>query len=871
MMGRQANPDPEADRSKRALPAEPPRPRPLLWPAVAFMVGIWLSETVGSTAGTIRVLVVLVAAGATVLVLVGPRMRAKWPGVVVGMVLVVAVCAGFGRHQLVINKPANHVAYLLGAQPLLTRLVGEVVTTPVSRPAERLNPFIPFKPPDRTRFVLAIRELRVTPEPVPIVGRVRVSVEAQGLELRVGERVELTGWLYAPRGPRNLGAFDWARWHYLQGIDAGLSVGGPEYVRRLTASGTPWRRLITIVRGYAQSLLLAPYAEVEADADARLLDTMILGQRGAANRELNEAFLRAGGLHFLAVSGFHVGVLVAAVWWVVRRLLRCHIRTAALAMLAVVLVYALIAEPRAPVLRAVVIAVLAALALWSQRPICILNSLAAAALVILVWNPLELFRPGFQLSFVQVLGLLTVAPRVYRLIVRRRGADESPPEAETFWQLVWLRGGRVLIGLATVCVVAWILALPLVTLHFERISPWGALGTFVLFLPVTVTIWLGFIAMALGPVLAPVAAVVGVCLKWATGGVLALVACFEDLPGTVVETRVPPVWLVVATYGAVLWLSTRGRQRGMTPGFVGRTWLIVVGVLLLMWGSWSWWPRHPARDDFLHVLAVGNGSAMVLSTTDGQAAVFDVGTDRNFDVGITMATTLRHLGIAELDTVCISHANFDHYSGVPTLLERVPVQRLYFNPYFEAAARESQAVEQFQQLASLNSVSHVEVAAGAWLAVGEVAIEVLWPPAGLDTSDWQANDRSLVLRLHLGGRTILLTGDIERAATRELLAAHEAGRVRLAADVLIAAHHGSVLKRDTVALLIAADPEVIVVSAGKPRPRFAALVARTLGSGCRLVNTNEVGAVTVRVAPEGLLLVETVSGTAARAPARPPN
>jgi beta-lactamase superfamily II metal-dependent hydrolase len=134
---------------------------------------------------------------------------------------------------------------------------------------------------------------------------------------------------------------------------------------------------------------------------------------------------------------------------------------------------------------------------------------------------------------------------------------------------------------------------------------------------------------------------------------------------------------------------------------------------------------------------------------------------------------------------------------------------------------------------------------------------VLWPPAGLDPQTWRPNDRALVLRLRAGGYRVLIPGDIERDALRALLAAHAAGTLSLAADVLVAPHHGSVAGPATAAFLAAVDPELIVVSAAEPRPALRALVARTLGPDRPVLVTGEVGAVTLRLAGPGALYVET--------------
>ena len=852
----------------RRQPERPPPPWPLLWPALAFMGGIWLSETTGIIAGPLRWLPIAVPPVLLMVLLFHKSFRNKHRHVVLGLILVSACGIGFLRHQTAISRPPNHVCHLLSDEPLLTRLSGEVITTPVSRPTEKRNPFIPFDPPARTRFVLAARELRTTETAIPITGRIRVGVDAAQLGLRLGDLVELTGKLYRPLPPRNPGAIDWARWNYLQGIAAGMSVEGAPYVRRLVGEGTPFRRLVSTVRGLARMLLLEPDANVEANEGARLLDTMVLGQRGTAGRKINEAFLRAGGMHFLAVSGFHVGVLAAATWWLVRRLLRQSSTSATLATVIAILTYALVAEPNAPILRAAILGVLAALAFLGRRPYSVLNWLAFAALCLLAINPLELFRPGFQLSLVLVVGLLFGVSVFYSARLTRNRYEQGPSDANSLKELIVLRAGRWSIGLAQACVVAWVIALPLVIFHFGRLAPWGALGTFLLCLPVTILIWLSFLTLIANLVLPPVGAVLSVLLQWATDGLLMLVGLFEHVPAAVVEWPRPPAGLLVVSYAVILMLALfwrtrlpRGEEEWRDVARVRRgirVRLTIAFVLILLCVLWPVLTRTEAAPGCcVHVLSVGSGSTTLVTTADGHAAFFDVGTDRNQDAGLTAARALRALGLSRLDHVCISHGNFDHYSGVPTLLQKMPVRRILSNPYLTEMRADHAALRLFFDLLPAAEHTIESLAAGDELSLGDVRIEVLWPPAGLDRAIWKTNDRSLVLRLHAGGRTVLLTGDIEQAAMRSLLAAEAAGRINLAADVLIAPHHGSVLRHDTAAFYTAVDPEIVAVSSARPRPKLTALLHDIFGSACRLVYTSDVGAITIQIPPNGEIIVET--------------
>jgi len=293
-------------------------PRPLLLPTLAFLASIIVSEQIGDATDITRTIASLVPFPIFAALLIIVLRRPRGTLLLTGVLVTIAFICGFCRHQIAIHLPADHIAHLATDERILTRIAGRIVTQPTTTPAEKRNPFLPFDPSPRTRFVLAATELHTTEPATAIRGYVRVSVKAECVPAHMGQTVLVTGWLYRPRGPRNPGETDWARWYRLQNIHAGLSVDGSAHLRLVESDCANGHRWMGLLRGYAQSLLFEPFAPVESDRPLRLLDAMVLGHRSAAGRELNEAFLRTGTIHFLTVSGFHVGVLAGAVWLLVR-------------------------------------------------------------------------------------------------------------------------------------------------------------------------------------------------------------------------------------------------------------------------------------------------------------------------------------------------------------------------------------------------------------------------------------------------------------------------------------------------------------------------------------------------------------------------
>lgn len=830
-------------------------PAPLVPAALGLIAGIALSEW--SRAGTLLTWTgwLTTGAGLTVFVLSLRReLAALAPALARAAVLLLGVALGILRHQGATTLPPGHVAHVAEAAPFLTRIAGTVVTPPQISYAERRNDFLPYDPPPRTRFVLAAEALHVDAAPAPLSGLVQCRVDAALDALRPGDRVELTGRLFRPIGPRNPGDIDWRALQRREGIYAGLACDGAEYVRGLDQP-VAWRRWIAAAQTTLRGLLLEPYAAGDESAD--VLAAIVLGQRRDVSRQINDAFVRTGTVHFLAVSGFNVALLGAFVWWVVRRGIGLEVRATAVITALVIVLYGLLAEPNAPIWRAAVMGVLACVALFIGRPVAAWNWLATAVLVTLLWNPLDLLRPGFQLSFTQVATLLVAGPLLAPWHDAARTEERRSRDVHSYG--AWLRrtSGRALLAVLLVSTVAWLAAAPLSLWLFGRISPYGVLISAVLAWLVAALTIIGFLALLVGwmPLLGPPVQFV---LRVLTDLLVAIVQWCAALPGATIEGAAPPPPALVLAYYAALIAALLLIRRVAEHALPRRIWwasggvATALGLLGVLCGAAV--RRSPPECFGVHVLSVGSGSAIVLTSPSGRAAVFDLGTAHNQDASRAALRLLRVNCMRQVDLATVSHANFDHFSGMPQLASEVAIARLYAPPALLNQAASSRTVAKLRDELQAHGHALEALAAGAQLEAAGARIDVLWPPDDLPAA-WPANETSLVLKLTLGGRTVLIPGDIESAAQRALLDRHARGVIDLSADVLIAPHHGSSAPRETRDFLAAVRPGHVLVSTGKPRPDLPRIVAHVLGDGVPVLSTRELGALEIRIDAGGGLRV----------------
>jgi competence protein ComEC len=478
-------------------------------------------------------------------------------------------------------------------------------------------------------------------------------------------------------------------------------------------------------------------------------------------------------------------------------------------------------------------------------------------------NPMDLFRPAFQYSFMAVLALLHLCPHVAKAIavcfmkIRLRGVARSfdstlygalleTPDPRPLSTLGYFRSrlGFVVAQLAALAASAWFVTAPLSCYHFNTFTPMGWLQTLLLWFVAMPATLVGFITLFFGTLIPSSGLILGPILNALTNLMLALVQLLAAMPGTIVDGRSPSIWWLLAVYAALgIWVYRR-RWMPWRYGFK-----VLVLVLVLWWWIPARWVR--AEGDALQawVLDVGDGTGTVIELPGGQVLVYDFGTRSPFDAGAVGAAFFRHRGIRHLDAVFVSHPNFDHYGGLETLAKDFTIGRVIINDQFERFAPQGSAARRFlNKIKNLGITIQVTSGRHQFEGLGDVEVEAIWPPAAEQQPVPDSNEGSTVLRITFQGRSILLTGDIAEFGMGMLLA--DGG---LGADALLLPHHGGVV-HNTGQFIAAVDPQVAVRSSRQRRALTTNEIETLLGD-VQYFNTADDGCVLVRI-KDGELVAE---------------
>lgn len=666
----------------------------------------------------------------------------------------------------------NEVGSLDLPKPVPVKVRGTLAKEPARPPPPKPDPLRAIPKVETTTTVLALAEMWTDAGWKPLSGDVRLTAEGRLDGLHHGDLVEVVGRLSRPAVPANPGEPDYAAHLRDQRITATLRTDGAGGVTRVEDG---WRASLfgwlAAVRGWGGRV----FADHLPPSEAALADALLLGDTAALDRDEWDGYVRTGTVHVLAISGQHLVVLAWFVWAVLM-LAGVRRRRGAWWVAGVMVGYALLTGGRPSAVRAAVMVCVVCGGLVLRRPTNPANAFALAWLVVVGFNPADPFTAGCQLSFLSVfvlvwgLGPVLVRPRQSPL---EQLVDESRSTAERLAR----RAARVVVAAYLVSLVLGAVNAPLVLAWQNLASPVGVVLGPPLVLLTSIALVSGFLLLLAAPFgwLAawPFARVTEGCLA----GCEWLVGLAGRVPGGWVYAAGPSPWWLVGFYagvgGAVL-LAGRWSRRCL----VGLAAWTLFGLLVSF--------DRPARDELrVTFLAVGHGGCVVLETPDGRVLLYDAGSLTGPDVvRRVVAPLLWSRGIARVDEVFVSHADLDHFNGLPELLKRFPVGRVTLTPSFRDKPSPGVAAA-VDALHARGVEVRVASAGDRFDAGGGVSLDVLHPPAVGPAGN--ENARSLVLLVRHAGHSVLLTGDLEGAG-QDVLTATPAPAV----DVMLAPHHGAI-------------------------------------------------------------------------------
>ncbi len=653
------------------------------------------------------------------------------------------------------------------------------------------------------RFVFDIEHAMREATRVALPQRVLLTLRNPGLAPRAGERWRFTVRLTRPHGYQNPGGFDYEA-HLLRN-----RIRARGYVRETPAA----ERLPGSAPRYAVDRLRQDLGErIRATLGAHPSAGIVVALANGDARGIPEAHwatLRATGTsHLVAISGLHISLIAAVVFWLARWLWALPGSTvlrvpaplvgAACALVAAS-AYAALAGFVIPTQRALLMLAVALGGVFLRRRLPPSQLLAYALLAVLLFDPLAVLAPGFWLSFAAVA-----------VIVFAMHAESGRPARWRAWgYLQW----AIALGM-----------LPLTLWLFQQASLVAPLANMLavpvfdlLAVPLTLLGVGALVVLPDGAAHAPLASA-----AWLLEQLWQVLEWLAALPHAQWVQPRPPWWALLAGFIGVLWLLA---PRGVPARWLGVPWLAaLLFVARAAPGSGEVW---------FTLLDVGQGLSAVVRTQH-HVLVFDTGPRYGpaFDTGEAVVLPyLRAQGVRHIDMLVISHGDNDHIGGADSVRRALPVGQVL-----------SSVPAQLTGAAAC--------AAGQSWRWDDVEFTLLNPAPG---APGRRNDDSCVLHVSSRYGRILLPGDIEARAERALLAR---APQRLRADILVAPHHGS-RSSSSCAFIDAVAPRYVFYPVGyrnrhqHPHPRVRARYAL---AGARPFDSATGGALQARLTHAGIVV-----------------
>ena len=524
----------------------------------------------------------------------------------------------------------------------------------------------------------------------PAAGSIIVTTPgAPGGNFFAGQPVEISGVIGQPPPPLAEGLFDYRDYLRTRGIYYQLKTGSTNDWQ-LGAAPLLKPPLTDRFLNWSQTHARARFAG--GGRALRLLWAMTLGWRTALTADISEPFLRAGTMHLFAIDGLRIA-LISGMLVALLRLLQISRAWCGIVAIPVIWFYTAATGWESSAIRASVMMTIVIGGWALKRPGDLINSLAAAAFIILLWEPRQLFEASFQLSFFVVLVIGLMLPPLNKMFDRLwQGDPLLPDELLPRWRRALIATLRMLSRYFALSFAAWIGSIPLAAKYFHLFSPVSTPANIV-------AVPLGTLALMsnLG------ALVCGTWFPWATGLFNHSAWFFMCAMTWVSElaTKIPgaffyvpaPSWLDIALFYAVL----VGALSGWLFAPKRRIWSATALVLVVAGYAWHWQAtRHEIE---LTVLPLNGGHAVWVDAP-GRKNDWLVNCGDANAVGFTLKPFLRAQGVNHLSRLALTYGSARNNGGAVSLNELFGVDELVTSPHSISFRRLSRGGGQIQPAAS---------------------------------------------------------------------------------------------------------------------------------------------------------------------------
>jgi competence protein ComEC len=278
-----------------------------------------------------------------------------------------------------------------------------------------------------------------------------------------------------------------------------------------------------------------------------IAEALLIGYTNDLDKDLVQAYTNTGVVHIIAISGMHLGLIYVLLVWLLDKIpgIKKSKSIQVILTLSFLWLFAILTGGSASVCRSAVMFTFIAIGSTFFTQSSIYNSLAASAFVMLCYNPYYLWDVGFQLSYLAVIGIVSIQPAIYHAVYFKNNILDA------IWKLV------------AISLAAQVLTFPICLYYFHQF-PTFFLFTNLIAVPLSSIILYGIIALMVCSGIPLLANVIGSIINWLLWLMNAIIQWFNGLPISVWDnipaTFYTTVFLYLAVCSTCIWAINKSKQ-----------------------------------------------------------------------------------------------------------------------------------------------------------------------------------------------------------------------------------------------------------------------------------------------------------------------
>ncbi len=510
--------------------------RPLLWVCLCFALGIVVDEYV-------RVSLVISSILTAGLILLSLFIRHRRISTLFLLLAFISLGSIYSRnYQTYPRDHISRISYSDRQDPVV--MEGVIVSDVEPRP---------FFKGKKTVFTLEVKRMKSKWGWKEKRGEILVNL-FRAENIRYGDYLSLEGKLHRPFNFSEDSSFSYRDFLYRKGITYILSIKKEGRLEVLQRQRGHFLKDLSLRLKNKLSGILRKYLPHK---EAGIMQAFLLGDRYDIPKNVYELFKVSGVAHIIAISGFNIGI-VAYVIFLFLKMFPLPRQGQYILTMALLIFYAFLTGGQPPVVRATIMAVVFLTSFLVEREQESINTLSAAALLILLMNPLNLFDVGFQLSFISVLAIILFYSRFTGLFYQWMPEFKEVPEEERRpgrtgrVSFIKFKIIRFFLQSLAVSLAAYLGVIVLVAYYFRLMTPVGIIANLVVVPIASLIIFLGMGLLVTGVIFPFVAFTFANCITVLLNLMVASVFFLVQIPGAYFELKNFSLGAVFLYYGLII-------------------------------------------------------------------------------------------------------------------------------------------------------------------------------------------------------------------------------------------------------------------------------------------------------------------------------